>query len=143
MAAEIKEQLVVDGFETFEYSQYFPYHFNLAVGKESQMLYFFTHSPLRRKGSMTAAQKVRRKELEDTLGRPDPKAVEKGMLDLLLPLRFAPEHPELELHSDDHPAYPSVTAEAPDTAARVADPALRDLIETSAERRRTRSSRST
>ena len=100
------EPLVVDGFETFEYSQYFPFHANLAAGAHSWMLYHFTDSPLRRKGAMTKAQHARRAKLEARLGRPDPKAVETGMIALLRPLlAIWPKDRELELHSDDHPAY--------------------------------------
>jgi transposase-like protein len=80
------EPIVLDGFETFEFSQYFPFHLNLAVGAESWFLYGFTDSPLRRKGRMTATQKRRRAQLEFALGRPDPKAVETGVMALIRPL---------------------------------------------------------
>lgn len=98
----LSEPLVIDGFETFEYSQYFPFHMNLAVGSDSWFLYHFTDSPLRRKGSMTTFQRMRREELEHRFGRADPKAIEKAMIALLRPL--LPES-GLILHSDDHPAY--------------------------------------
>ncbi len=77
------EPIAFDGFETFEHSQFFPYHLNLAAGQESWFLYHFTESPLRRKGTMTPEQKQRRQELEAIYGRPDPKAVENGILELL------------------------------------------------------------
>jgi hypothetical protein len=101
----ITEALVVDGFESFELSQYFPFHANLATGSDSWALYHFTDSPLRRKGTMTAQQKRRRQELEDRFGRPDPRAVERGMAALLRALLPAAAGPVLKLHSDDHPAY--------------------------------------
>jgi hypothetical protein len=102
----LDEPLVVDGFETFEFSQYFPFHINFAAGSDSWLLYHFTDSPLRRKGSMTPGQKMRRAELEELFGRPDPKAVEKGMAYLLRPLlERVKVGQELVLHSDDHPAY--------------------------------------
>jgi hypothetical protein len=111
----IREPLVIDGFETFEFSQFFPFHLNLAAGADSWFLYHFTDSPLRRKGAMTPEQKRRRAELEAQLGRPDPKAVESGILALLRPLlrrsgrRVAAadrgEAVPVVLHSDDHPAY--------------------------------------
>jgi transposase-like protein len=117
----IREEVAFDGFETFEYSQYFPCHFNLAAGRDSWFLYHFTDSPLRRKGSMTAEQKKERARLESRFGRPDPKAVENGILELLRALvprmtagRMPGARPEPEtfrvaepalLHSDDHPAY--------------------------------------
>ena len=103
---KIEEPLVIDGFESFEYSQYFPFHINFAAGGASWFIYHFTDSPLRRKGRMTEAQKKRRAELEQIYGRPDPKAVEKGMTELLRPLLKAVSGRHLVLHSDDHPAYP-------------------------------------
>ena len=103
--AKIQESLVIDGFETFEYSQFFPYHINLAVGSASWFLYHFTDSPLRRKGRMTPEQKKTRARLEARVGRPDPKAVQKGIASLLRPLLGKCTEPVLRLHSDDHPAY--------------------------------------
>ena len=105
----LREPLAVDGFESFEYSQFFPFHLNLAAGTQSWFIYGFTESPLRRKGRMTALQRRRRGELEGTFGTPDPKAVEQGMAALLRlvlgPERVARGAPSLDLHSDDHPAY--------------------------------------
>ncbi len=104
--AVLREALVIDGFESFARSQYFPFHANLAAGADSWMIYGFTYSPLRRKGSMTPAQKLKRAQLERRLGRPDPKAVELGIAELLRPwLPRVPDH-TLLLYSDDHPAYP-------------------------------------
>ena len=101
------EAVAVDGFESFEWSQYFPYHLNLAVGAASWFLYDITDSPLRRKGRMTAEQKVCREQLERALGRPDPKAVESGMTDLIRSLcRHVPMGGRLQLRSDQHKAYP-------------------------------------
>ncbi len=103
----LSEPLVIDGFESFEYSQYFPFHANLAVGARSWFLYHFTDSPLRRKGRMTETQRLRRSELEATLGRPDPRAIERAVASLLRPwVERATRKNPLVLHSDDHPAYP-------------------------------------
>ena len=98
--AALREPIAIDGFESFEHSQFFPYHANLAAGRESWFLYHFTDSPLRRKGKMTAEQKRRRAELESKFGRPDPKAVENGVLELLreivrlvrTPRKLHPDH---------------------------------------------------
>ena len=103
--ASIQEPLVVDGFETFEWSQFFPFHVNLGVGAESCFVYHFTDSPLRRKGTMTKGQKKRRAELESRYGRPDPKAVENGIYSLLDFLLDRVVGSKVQLHSDDHPAY--------------------------------------
>lgn len=103
--AAIDEPLVIDGFESFEYSQFFPFHANLAVGARSWFLYHFTDSPLRRKGTMTRGQRRKRAHLEATVGRPNPKAVELGIASLLRPLLPRVATSPLRLHSDDHPAY--------------------------------------
>jgi hypothetical protein len=98
----LDEPIVADGFETFEFSQYTPVHFNVAVGARSHFAYGFTDSELRRKGRMTRVQKARRGFLERTFGRPDPKAIEKEMAELL---RLLPEG-EVDLRTDEHLAYP-------------------------------------
>jgi hypothetical protein len=100
----VHEPLVIDGFESFEYSQYWVLHLNTAVGAHSHFLYAFTDSELRRKGRMSARQRKRRAELEARYGRPDPHSIEKEIAELL---RLAVRRPQaLELRSDEHPAYP-------------------------------------
>ena len=96
-------EIVVDGFESFEYSQYFPIHHHIAVEKGSDFIIYFTDSELRRKGRMTKTQKKRRAKLEKDLGRPDPKAIEKDMRELLeVTLQ---DRPTAIVYSDDHSAY--------------------------------------
>lgn len=98
------EPLVIDGFESFAFSQYHPLHLNLAVGANSHYVYGFTHARLRRKGRMTAAQHRRRAALEARYGRAEPRALERTMEQLL---RLAVPTPQrLTLRSDEHPAYP-------------------------------------
>ncbi len=105
----IDEPVAFDGFETFEFSQFHPFHLNVAAGKDSWFLYEVTDAPLRRKGRMTAAQKARRKVLENELGRPDPAAIEIGVERLIgALLEKAPTDGTLELESDEHPAYRKV-----------------------------------
>ena len=101
---KLAEPLVIDGLETFEYSQYWPFHFNLGVGSASHFLYAFTDAELRRKGRMTPKQKTRREELEATHGRPDPRAIEREMAELIRIV--LPEGGKAEIRSDEHPAYP-------------------------------------
>jgi hypothetical protein len=101
--AQAPSEIVVDGFESFEYSQYHPIHHHLAVEKDTDFVLYFTDSELRRKGRMTEAQKERREYLEKSLGKPDPKAIEKDMRELLeVVLR---KKSGVIVHSDDHPAY--------------------------------------
>ena len=97
-------EIVIDGFESFELSQYFPTHHHVAVEKDTDFFIYFTDSPLRRKGRMTPEQKKRRENLENVLGRPDPKAIEKDMKELLeVTLKDALS---AVVYSDDHRAYP-------------------------------------
>lgn len=107
-----REPLVMDGFETFEHSQYYPFHVNLAVGAESHFLYAFTDAELRRKGRMTAHQKERRQELESQYGRADPNAVETSMAELLR--LSTPSGSEVEVRSDEHKAYPRAFRRVPE-----------------------------
>src|SRR6185369_2672412 len=101
---EPDEPIVIDGFESFAFSQYHPIHLNLAIGARSHFTYAFTHSELRRKGRMTDRQKKVRASLERTFGRPDPKAIENGVVDLVrMTARTASD---LVVRSDEHPAYP-------------------------------------
>ena len=100
----VNEPLVIDGFESFAFSQYHPLHLNLVVGAKSHFTYAFTHSRLRRKGRMTPHQQKRRAAIEVAYGRPDPKAVEQ---DMAAALQMAvPGAGELTVRSDEHPAYP-------------------------------------
>ncbi len=99
----VEEPLVIDGFESFAYSQYHPLHLNLAVGAHSHFTYAFTFARLRRKGRMTAGQKARRAAIEVTHGRPDPKALEASIAELI---RIAVPAQPLTIRSDEHPAYP-------------------------------------
>jgi transposase-like protein len=104
----LQEPVVGDGFESFAHSQYQPLHLNLVVGAASHFCYAFTHTELRRKGRMTAAQKRRRARLEARHGRPDPRGIERGMalaLELAVP---APQ--QLVCRSDEHDDYPRAVA---------------------------------
>ncbi|MFM8559193.1 MAG: hypothetical protein ACKOC6_06270, partial [bacterium] len=76
----------------------------LGVGAPSHRVYAFTHSPLRRKGRMTAGQRKRRAALESEDGRPDPRAIELGTHRALA---LAARQPQaLVVRSDEHAAYP-------------------------------------
>lgn len=99
----VAEPLALGTFISFEFSQYVPTGTHLAVGA-SHFLYGFTTSELRRSGAMRPAQKRRRAGLERRLGRPDPRATEKDVTDLLRTLCPTPQ--PLELHTDEHHDYP-------------------------------------
>ena len=97
------EPLVLDGFRTFEHSQYWPMDLNLVVGR-SLYVYGFNEAELRRSGTMRPSQAVKRQILERRFGRPDPQATRKRVEELLR--RVVPPRGIVELRSDEHQAYP-------------------------------------
>ena len=97
------EALVLDGFRTFEHSQYWPMDLNLVVGK-SLFVYGFNDAELRRSGTMRPAQAVKRTVLERKYGRPDPQATRKAVEEVLG--RVIPPGGEVTLRSDEHQSYP-------------------------------------
>ena len=110
------EPVVVDGFESFEFSQFHPLHLNLAIGAHTHFFYAFTDAELRRKGRMSTAQKRKRRCLEFRFGRPHPRAIEHGMAALLS--LVAPPGSQIEIRSDEHPAYPRAWRRVPRVAVR-------------------------
>ena len=107
----VTEPLVLDGFESFEHSQFHPTRYHVVAGKDSHFFYGLTDSELRRSGRMTRAQKRRRAELEATLGRPDPRSTEVEVAAVLALLCPEPQH--LRLHSDEHSDYPRALRRLP------------------------------
>ena len=107
----LAEPLVLDGLQSFEYSQYHPSWFHIALGKDSHFFHGFTHSELRRSGTMTKPQRQRRGELEARFGRPDPRSIEREVA-RLLPI-VAAEPQSLVLLTDEHPDYPRAIARLP------------------------------
>jgi transposase-like protein len=102
------ENLVADGFESFDQSQYFPSHLNLLVGAKSQFLYAITHATLRRKGRMTEPQ-LRRRAFLETRFRPPSRALTDAFALLASTIPWHWNHssfPSLLLKTDKHPAYP-------------------------------------
>lgn len=100
----IPEAVAFDSFQSFEYSQDHPTLYHFVTGQASHFTYGFTESELRRSGTMTEEQKERRARIEAALGRPDPRSTEKEVEAVLRIV--APEEQALELHSDEHKAYP-------------------------------------
>jgi transposase-like protein len=100
----INEPVALDGFVSFEFSQYYPTHFHVLAGRESHYFYGFTESECRRSGRMTKRQKARRAELETRLGRPDPRSNEKEVAALLA--LVTRQRGVLDLYTDEDQAYP-------------------------------------
>jgi transposase-like protein len=97
------EPLVLDGFRTFEHSQYWPMDLNLLIGT-SHFVYGFNDAELRRSGTMRPSQRAKRQALEERFGRPDPQAARKQVEELLG--RIVPQGAEATIRSDEHQAYP-------------------------------------
>ncbi|MEZ4290315.1 MAG: hypothetical protein R3E53_07165 [Myxococcota bacterium] len=98
------EPLVLDGFRSFEHSQYWPMDLNLVVGGKSLFVYGFNDAELRRSGTMRPAQALQREILEKRHGRPDPQATRKRVEELLR--RVVPPGGSVVLRTDEHQAYP-------------------------------------
>ena len=101
-------EIAFDGFETYEWSQYYPTHFHIAIEPDTSFFHHFTDSELRRKGRMTAGQKRRRRQLEERYGRPDPGAVRNDVTELLGTVLAGAR--TAVVRSDEHKAYPVALA---------------------------------
>ena len=109
------EPLVLDGFRTFEHSQYWPFDLNLLVGA-SHYVYGFNDAELRRSGSLRPSQRRRRAELEAIHGRPHPQATRRAVVELVG--RVVPPGASVAIESDEHAAYPRAFARLPDREIR-------------------------
>jgi len=97
------ETLVLDGFRSFEFGQYWPFDVTLLIGR-SHFVYGFQDAELRRSGRLTAFQRRKRGRLEERHGRPDPQATRKSVQAVLA--REIPVGATAELETDEHRAYP-------------------------------------
>jgi hypothetical protein len=102
-AAPREPTLVLDGFRSFEFGQYWPFDVNLLIGS-SHFVYGFQDAELRRSGSMKPFQRRQRSRLEALYGRPDPQATRKSVQELLE--RQLPPGSSIQLDTDEHRAYP-------------------------------------
>jgi hypothetical protein len=105
------EPLVLDGFRTFEHSQYWPFDLQLLVGA-SHYVYGFNDAELRRMGTMRPAQREKRAVLEAVHGRPQPHATRLAVEELVA--RVVASGAAAAIASDEHPAYPQAFARLPD-----------------------------
>ena len=107
----VREPLCLDSFISFEWSQFYPTAYHVAVGQDSHFFHGFLDSELRRSGRMTQGQRRRRAALEAQLGRPDPRATERDCAALLA--EVAPTAQALELWTDEHTDYPLAVRRLP------------------------------
>lgn len=99
----LAEPLVLDGFRTFEYGQYWPFDLNLLVGV-SHYVYGFNDAELRRSGTMRPAQRAKRMRLETLYGRPPADTTMLAVEELVG--RIVPPGTSVRIRSDRHHAYP-------------------------------------
>jgi len=108
---DLQENLTADGFESFTVSQYFPNNFNLLVGKNSQFVYNFNYSQLRRKGRMTEAQRSRSEKLKKEVPIASGEIINRfaELIDeaLRLQRRSSNKH-QLKIYTDEREEYASI-----------------------------------
>ena len=103
LEGHLAEPVVLDHFETFEFTQDFPFGVATPVGRDSWFVYGLDPAPHPRTGKRSVSQQMR-------LVRRPPRGLHGGydassrrIVELLL--RLAPASRPLELDGDGHPAY--------------------------------------
>ncbi len=109
------EPLVLDGFRTFEHSQYWPFDLNLLIGV-SHYVYGVGEAELRRSGTMRPSQQAKRARLERKHGRPAPQATRDSVQELVA--RVVPSGSSATIRSDEHQSYPRALRGIPDRRIR-------------------------
>lgn len=99
---QVCEPVIVDDFDSFAGSQYFPCTLPTATGSNSWFLYGFAFARERRRGRMSPLQKRRRARLERLHGLPPRGAVTLAFRSLIGSL--PPARGRLQLVADDDPA---------------------------------------
>jgi transposase-like protein len=100
----LSEPIALDGFQSFEYSQFHPTWYHVVAGRKSHFFYGFTDSELRRSGTMTKSQKRTRASIEAEHGRPSPRSIEQETAAVLEVV--CSDSQAIELHTDEHADYP-------------------------------------
>ncbi|MEZ4282979.1 MAG: hypothetical protein R3F21_25565, partial [Myxococcota bacterium] len=98
-----KEPVVMDGLGTFAGGQYWPLELTGLIGAATYYSHDFVVTERRRGGTMTELQKKRRAAYEEKLGRPDPKALTRDVLELLR--TNLPTEGPIELRTDEKSEY--------------------------------------
>jgi len=103
LEGQLAEPVVLDHFETFEFTQDFPFGVATPVGRDSWFVYGLDPAPHRRTGTRSAAQQARlarrpRRALHGGYRSSSTRVVEQL-------LRLAPASRPLDLAGDGHPAY--------------------------------------
>ena len=103
LAKPVEERLVLDHFETFEFSQDFPFGVATVVGADSWFVYALDPAPHMRSGRTTVWQKKRLRERPARRLHGHYEGSVRRVLDALLNLQ--PRQRVLSLVSDGHAAY--------------------------------------
>ena len=101
---DIPEPVIIDDFESFAWSQFFPFGLSSATGRDSWFVYSLDYSPHRRSGRLTPSQRLERDALDARHGRPARGAYRWSFhrqLDRLL----GPARGQLVVISDAHRSY--------------------------------------
>ena len=115
----LDENIVLDGFESFSCSQFFPNNINILAGENSEIIYGMSFAQLRRKGRMTGGQKLKRSELEARYGKAPRKAIELAVASLIkdfCKLLSDRNIPMKIMKTDEHKAYPRALKRVPESA---------------------------
>jgi transposase-like protein len=100
LPASVAEPVIVDDFDAFACSQYFPCTLPTAVGAHTWFVYGFAFAPERRRGRMSPIQFKRRERLERRYGRPPRGALQQAFSSLIVRLPRLPQR----IIADDDPA---------------------------------------
>jgi hypothetical protein len=103
------EPIILDDFDGFASSQYFPCTMPTAVGARTWFVYGFAFAPERRRGHMSGTQKMTRAWLERRYGRPRRGEVTEAFKSLLERLPGSPQH----IVADADPAIRRAVAARP------------------------------
>jgi hypothetical protein len=113
LEGSLAEPVVLDHFETFEFSQDLPFGVATAVGAKSWFVYALDPAPHGRTGSLSPAQQRRVASRPRRRRRGGYAGSTRRVLDRLLPLARKP----LRLIGDGHPAYDAAVTRHPARAS--------------------------
>lgn len=105
----------VDGFQSFDLSQYFPNNYTISMSSRSLFALEMSHATLRRSGSMTRGQRLRRDEFDRRVSY-EKKALERSFTEILDQVRLEYARSDglpLVIVSDGHRAYSRAFGEHP------------------------------
>ena len=103
LEGSLEEPIVLDHFETFEFTQDFPFGIATPVGSESWFVYGLDPAPHARSGTRSPAQQARLAQRPTRPLRGGYEASSARIIELLLPLK--PAGRPVEIIGDGHPAY--------------------------------------